>query len=159
MDVGALVPLLVAPFAAWAAYLAGVRQDSRRWLRERRAELYVDVLVESYAEKQWALGVLAEREIADVEEDSERRREAVAEWREDYDRLIPDLRLSPTERARLAARMDAYGTGEVARLFGQIERGILFPLREGRYAQPFEVEAAFDAAQVQIRRELGNHDH
>lgn len=158
MDAGIFVPLLVALLAAWAAYLAGVRQDAHRWLRERRAELYIDLLVEGHAEKQWALGVLAEREIADTEDEPERRREAVAEWRADNDRLIPDLRLSPLERARLAARMDAYGTHAVADRFSRIEKGVLFPLPEGRYVLPMEVEDAFDALQAQIRRELGNRD-
>ncbi len=156
MVVSLLVSLLLVPFAAWAAYLSGVRQDSRRWLRERRAELYVDLLVEAFAEKQWALSILTEREIADIEEDPERRREAAREWREEHDRLIPGVRMGPVERARLGARMDAYGTAEVARLFGAIGRGLLLPLRGGRSPSTFEVEESFDTLQARIRQELGN---
>lgn len=156
MDFGVLVPLMGILLAAWAAYQAGVRQDSRRWLRERRAELYVDLLVEAHAEKEWALAELVQREVMEIDADPESRLEAGREWRQEHDRLIPDLHLKPKDRALLGARMAAYATPEVIALFHAIGRGVAFRLPSGRYAIAFEVEEAFDAFEERVRRELGN---
>lgn len=49
--------------AVFVAYQAGVHQDRKRWYRERRAELYIDLLVEAYAEKEWCLMTMSRREM------------------------------------------------------------------------------------------------
>jgi hypothetical protein len=35
----------------WVAFRLTLRQDQARWLREQRAQVYVDILVEAYAEQ------------------------------------------------------------------------------------------------------------
>ena len=150
-----LISIVVVPFAAWTAYQFGVRQDRQKWLREQRAELYVDLLVEGYAEKQWCIGQLVHREMIDASEPGDPYGR-VAEWKRDRDQLIPDVRLEPVARAKLGARMAAYSTPEVARLFNAIGQGVLHPLPSGWFATTYTVETAFDQLEARIREELGN---
>lgn len=153
MTLDGFVVLAVGLMTAFVGYQAGVRQDRRRWYRERRAELYVDVLVEAYAEEQWCLNALTRRELAQI---------GASEHGDDgLDALAASdaQRLEPQERARLGARMAAYGSQEVVKLFGALGRGVAFPTLDGRFAQTWDVEQAFDALEAQIRKELGDPTH
>ena len=127
-----LISVIVVPYAAWTAYQFGVRQDRQKWLREQRAELYVDLLVEGYGEKQWCIGHL-HRDMIDASEPGDQYGR-VAEWKRDRDQLTPDVRLEPAARAKLGARMAACSTPEVARLFNAIGQGVLYPLPSGGFA-------------------------
>jgi len=69
------------------AYRLTLRQDAIRWLRERLAQLYVDLLTEAHAE-QYYLGFVTSSDIA-----REHMREVFAET---------DTRLPPLERTGLS---------------------------------------------------------
>jgi hypothetical protein len=136
-----------------------LRQDSVRWYREQRADLYVDLLVEADAERNFMLWQFGRREMAEIDrqyEDDRRGPSAV----EDFDRNtagLPDTRLPPYERARLGARANAYASIDVIRLFNELQRiGHLGTL--GNATPPLvdraRAETAFDALQDQIKREL-----
>jgi hypothetical protein len=94
MEAETVIALLSAGLAAivavsvpWMTFRLALRQDQVRWLREQRAQLYVDLLTEAYAEQQYF-----EYEIADDDTRERMRGHFV------------DLRLPPMERARLGAR-------------------------------------------------------
>jgi hypothetical protein len=70
------------------AYRLTLRQDAIRWLRERRAQLYVDLLTQAHAE-QFYLSFVTSSDTA-----REQMREVFA---------ATDTRLPPLERARLGA--------------------------------------------------------
>src|ERR1700750_1672316 len=78
---------IIAVVVPWMAFRLALRQDQARWLREQRAQLYVDMLTEAYAEQQYFQNATAD------DETRERMREH-----------FTDLRLAPVERARLGAR-------------------------------------------------------
>lgn len=156
VDLGAVTGLAAIPFAAWAAYQAGVRQDAKRWLRERRADLYVDLLVEGHAEKEWALTEVTQKELLTIGDDPEQSLRDAQEWREKTDRLLPDLRLPQIERARLGARMAAYATPDVVAKFNAIGRPVGPPLPYRRPLTSYDIETAFAAFESQVRRELGS---
>ena len=54
--------LLVAIIGFWLA----LRQDKVRWVREKRSELYIDLLAEAHAEEQWMVNRLTAREIREI---------------------------------------------------------------------------------------------
>lgn len=91
--VSLVVPLVAFRFA--------LRQEHIRLIREQRAALYADMLVEAHAEQQWLKWWIAG---ADMPEG------------------IPfeDTRLSALERARLGARGTAMGSSQVNRLFSEL---------------------------------------
>lgn len=153
MTLDGLIVLTVGLPTAFVGYQAGVRQYRRRWYRERRAKLYVDVLVEAYAEKQWCLNALTRRELAQIgapDGDDSRLDDLAA---------LDAQRLEPQDRARLGARMAAYGSAEVVKLFGALGRGVTFPTLDGRFAQTWDAEQAFDALETQVRNESGDPTH
>lgn len=76
-----------------------------RWLRERCAELYVDLLTEAVAEREWLQYALAD-------EETQKR----------ADSFFKDVRLSPSDRARLGARAAIVGSRPVNRLFTDLSR-------------------------------------
>ncbi len=84
------------------AYQLTLRQDAIRWLRERRAQLYVDMLTEAHAE-QFYLGFVTSSDTA-----REQMREVFAET---------DTRLPPLERARLSARGSVFASPKVRGLY------------------------------------------
>ncbi len=84
------------------AYRLTLRQDAIRWLRERRAQLYVDLLTEAHAE-QFYLSFVTSSDTA-----REQMREAFA---------ATDTRLPPVERARLGARGSVFGSPKVCGLY------------------------------------------
>jgi len=45
--------VIIAVTVPWMTFRLALRQDQARWLREQRAELYVDLLTEAHAETQW----------------------------------------------------------------------------------------------------------
>lgn len=152
MGIQGALTLVVGAAAVFVAYQAGVHQDRKRWYRERRAELYVDLLVEAYAEKQWCLLAINKRET--VAQTGRLDADDEARYAQAEARLPP--RLEPAERARLGARMAAYGSREVGALFSRIGPGVLWPTLGGRFALSSEVENAFDDVEAQIRKELGD---
>jgi hypothetical protein len=122
---------------------AGATHDRERWLRDRRAELYVDVLTEAHAEREYF-----DYDIADDETRERKRRNYV------------DLRLPPFERARLGARGTAFASRNVNRLFNHVQSEALDatwrrPQHEGeRAVARVRVGGAFGELEAAIRREL-----
>lgn len=135
-------------------YLA-LRQDEVRWHREKRAELYIDLLAEAYAEREWMTRRLTEAEMGQLTADDEHGEDRMADWRQAADAL-PDTRMPPDERALLGARMAGYASPKVTRLFNDLTR-VGVPLLAAP-AHPAisraQVGMAFDALENQIRTEL-----
>ena len=82
------------------AYRLILLRDSIQWLRERRAQLYVDMLTQARAQ-QFYLSVI-------TGSDTARMREVLAET---------DTRLPPLERARLGARCSVFASPKVRGLY------------------------------------------
>jgi hypothetical protein len=144
-----LVPLV----GFWLA----LRQDSVRWYREKRADLYIDLLAEAHAERMMMDERSARDEIAQIElesSDPARATDAVAE----FDAMgFPDTHLPPLERALLGARSAAYASDEVIRRFNRLGRLGLLPGLAPRFAplmQRVEAATAFAELEEQIKREL-----
>jgi hypothetical protein len=49
----AVIAAIIVLTVPWFTFRLALRQDDRRWLREQRTELYVDLLTEAYAEEQY----------------------------------------------------------------------------------------------------------
>src|SRR6266545_8350407 len=154
MEAGTVVALLSAGLAAIIAvsvpvmtFRLALRQDQVRWLREQRAQLYVDLLTEAYAEQQYF-----DYEIADDE------------TRERMRRYFVDLRLPPLERARLGARGTIFASRTVNQLFNRMQAEALDPMlkpirHEGdRTAVRVRVAGTLEELQAAIRQELGADD-
>ena len=108
---------IIAVVVPWMAFRLALRQDRARWLREQRAQLYVDMLTEAHAEQEYFHYAMA------ADEDRERMRKY---W--------TDLRLAPLERARLGARGTIFASRTVNRLFMQVQakgQAIMFEPRLG----------------------------
>jgi hypothetical protein len=105
----ALVSVLLATIIAVAVpvmtFRLALRQDAIRWLREQRAQLYVELLAEAHAEQQYL-------EFATADEET---REAA---RDHF--TATDTRLSPLERARLGARGTIFGSQTANQLFNRL---------------------------------------
>lgn len=135
---------IIAVVVPWMAFRLALRQDRARWLREQRAQLYVDMLTEAHAEQEYFHYAMA------ADEDRERMRKHWA-----------DLRLAPLERARLGARGTIFASRTVNRLFMQVEaqgRAIMFEpqLDEGRQiVVRMRIADALAELEDAIRRELG----
>ena len=84
------------------AYRLTLRQDAIRWLRERRAQLYVDLLTEAHAEQAYLAFITSS------EQAREQMREVFA---------ATDTRLPPLERARLGAQGSVFGSQQVTGLY------------------------------------------
>jgi hypothetical protein len=151
-----LIPSLIAAIVSvtvpWVTFRLAVRQDRGRRLDERRAELYVDMLLEAHAERQWF-----EHEVA-VEE---ARQQADEEARERMRRHFVDLRLSPLERARLGARGTAFASAPVNRAFNRLQSVMAWATLTSKRSEAerltdrVHVAEAFAALETAIRRELG----
>lgn len=133
----------IAVWVPWLAFRFALRQEHDRWLREARAQLYVDLLTEAYAEQQWF-----ERQIAHP---------AVR------DRVsFQDLRLPPMERARLGSRANIFSSREVNRAFMRMQREMFWyqpsaddwDEDESRRVRE-QMEKMMQELQSTIRRELG----
>lgn len=128
---------------AWIGFRLAIRQDERRWSRERRAEVYIDALAEASAERDAILGELTVAGGGD--------REALSR--------LPDDRLPSAERRRLGARMLAFGDGDVIqahnRLSGSMLRASVLA-RDENDSQTFriEIETRFAELEKVLRRRL-----
>ncbi|MFJ6578399.1 hypothetical protein ACIQMY_20810 [Streptomyces sp. NPDC091368] len=136
--VGLVVPLMAFRFA--------LRQEHIRLIREHRAALYADMLVEAHAEQQWLRWWIAGTDAAGERPPFE------------------DLRLSSLERARLGARGTALGSSTVNGHFNEligIMGRIHFQCALGQvHTDVAQMElnmqagAAHDALEAAIRQEL-----
>lgn len=133
--------------------------DRIKWVRDQRAELYIDILTEAYAEKQWFLDEMTAHEIAliGVDGDDDERRPAPPATR---DRRIPDLRLGPVERARLGSRQAIFAGEPVSRAYNAFNAELLRssisrPRRDGD-AQMAKVRAErlFADLEAAVRHEM-----
>lgn len=153
MDVAAatvdptLLTAIVAVVVPSLAFRYSLRQDKARWLREQRAECYVDLLTEAYAEKEyfgWEVSDDAEREVS----------------RETY----VDLRLPRLERARLGSRGAIFGSKRVLGIFKRLQlEALTASLSEPRdHAErstaKAQVAETFSELESAIRREIGAED-
>ncbi|GAA1690581.1 hypothetical protein GCM10009733_103450 [Nonomuraea maheshkhaliensis] len=140
----ALLAAAVAVTVPVLAFRFTIRQEQVRWLREQRAQLYVDMLTEAYAEQQWL-----ERNLLDGED------------RQFYDKRFDDLRLSPFERARLGARANIIGSREVNRRFMALQQtafwsGVTDRSEGARHMTRIRADEAVEKLQVAIRKDLGS---
>jgi hypothetical protein len=83
-------------------YRLALRRDAIRWLRNRRAQLYVDLLTEAHAEQAYLAFVTS----SDTARDQ--MREVFA---------ATDTRLPPLARARLGANGSVFGSPKVRGLY------------------------------------------
>ena len=154
------IPLLLVAFLGFRLAL---QQDQRRWLREKRTDLYIDLLVEGYAEHNWVLNELTATEIREIADengtDYDAGQRAVDDSRNRFGGLT-DTRLPPVERAVLGARMSAFGTLDVIRLFNAIGACSPMPPVRGQAATlKVRVALAWEALDSGVRAELQKSQH
>jgi hypothetical protein len=103
--VSALLATIIAVTVPVATFRLALRQDAIRWMREQRAQLYVDLLAEAHAEQQYLEFAGAGEKMQEVARDH-----------------FPatDTRLPPLERARLGARGTIFASETVNRLFNTL---------------------------------------
>ncbi|SCL36292.1 hypothetical protein GA0070624_5513 [Micromonospora rhizosphaerae] len=165
VDAGEFIALGAALLAAVVAIAVPVWTFKRtleleriKWVRDQRAQLYIDILAEAYAEKQWFLDLMTRREITLIEErdGEERRGPSQADFPPG-----PDLRLGPVERSKLGARGALFASAEVSKAFnafsGVLGRCSLIQPQSEAEAHIANVQAdeLFDALSTAIRNELG----
>jgi hypothetical protein len=148
----ALVSVLLATIIAVAVpvmtFRLALRQDATRWLREQRAQLYVDLLAEAHAEQQYL-------EFATADEET---REAARNLF-----TATDTRLSPLERARLGARGTIFASQTVNLLFNRLMaeggQGLLNLDRlhpeAAQLGARVRVGGIMDELEAAVRQELG----
>lgn len=125
------LPAAVAIIVPWFAFRYALRQEHSRWLREQRAALYADFLVEALAEQEWCQHAMASEDT-----------QASANFE--------DLRLPRLERARLGARGSSLGSKEVNLLFNKVGTVI------GRIHLAYSLgQVDRDLAQMQLRMQAG----
>lgn len=144
--VSLIVTVVVAVTIPRMTFRLALRQEHVRWLREQRAQLYVDILVEAYAEMQYFEHTM-------LDDDT---RQAAAKH-------FTDLRQSPAERARLGARGTALAAEEVNAAFNRLQGSLARQSwgAEGtaearRTIGRVEAGKALDELQSAIRHELGS---
>jgi hypothetical protein len=139
----------VAATIAVVGFWLALRQDVMRWGREKRAELYIDLLAEAHAQRQWMIHELTAIEIANATH----RDQVVGEWQEHG--AFVDVRLPGRERAILEARVMAYATPAVMLRFKALIGTYPVKVEPGTApAHMVNVGLAFDAVEQQIRDEL-----
>jgi hypothetical protein len=144
----AVIAAVIAIVVPWLAFHLALRQDHTRWLRERRAEVYVDLLTEAYAEQQWL-----EFDMADDD------------TRQHWAAHFHDLRLPPLERARLGVRASMFASRTVNQLFNRIPAeafwsGSKADRHEGdRLVMRVRIAGILDDLQAAIREEMGTDKH
>jgi hypothetical protein len=141
--------------AVLAGFWLALRQDKVRWSREKRADLYIDLLTEAHAELDWIEHELTAEEIRGIPDDPVSGAEAEAEWRAEAASAYRDTRLPARERAILGARSNVYASREVMRRFNAVTA--CFPLVRDPFMAPalkMNARMAFDKLQEQIRSEL-----
>jgi hypothetical protein len=137
-----LALILVAIVVPWLTFRYALRREQRQWSREQRAQVYVDLLVEASAERDWLNHMIANVDVPKEDQMS-----------------LPDHRMDDLERRRLGARVLAYGSREVVRRHNALSTEgfwALLRIRDAaeRNAARIHSELAFDALQAQIRLEL-----
>jgi hypothetical protein len=141
-----VAPVVVAVVVPWLTFRYALRQDQRRWVRDQRAQVYVDLLVEASAENEWLMYELTARDAVDDGH-------AFDAPKQPEDHRLPDL-----ERRRLGARALAYGSREVVRRHNVLSReglwALMAPDKARRHQARWRAEVAFSDLQSQIRREL-----
>jgi hypothetical protein len=146
--VAALLATIIAVAVPVMTFRLALRQDAIRWLRDRRAELYVDLLAEAHAEQQYL-------ELATADEET---REAAQDHF-----TVTDTRLPPLERARLGARGTIFASQTVNRLFNRLmaEGGLALLNLDGLHpdAAQLRTQVRFggimDELEAAVRHELG----
>jgi hypothetical protein len=142
-----LGPILVAIVVPGLTFRYALQQDKQRWQRERRAQLYEDLLTEAHAEHKWF----------EFDTASDEQRELMAPY-------YVDLRLPPAERARLGSRGNLFATGDVRVAFngfvGEAGRASLLRRRgDGdQMVAQMKVGRAFDQLEAAVRAEMGADD-
>lgn len=141
----AVLAAVVAIAVPWLAFRYALRQEHARWLREQRAVLYADMLVEALAEQGWCQHAIADESTR-----------AIAPFE--------DMRLPRLDRARLGARGTSLGSRQVNQLFNQVCATIgrihmahtLAQVDREAAQMQLRVEGgrAFDRLEAEIRREL-----
>lgn len=122
---------VVAIAVPWFAFRYALRQEHTRWIREQRAPLYADMLVEARAEQLWCQYAM-----------SSESTQAIARFE--------DTRLPALERARLGARGTTIGSRRVNQAFNRIGAII------GQIHMAFSLEQIDrDTAQLQLRMQAG----
>ena len=87
------VAAVIAIAVPWVSFRLTLRVDHKRWLREQRAQFYVDLLTEAYAEQQWL-----EQDVAD----DETRDRLRSRFSDPNPRVSRDMHLEMTIGAALA---------------------------------------------------------
>ena len=142
--IASLLAAIIAVVVPWVTFRFALRQEQARWLREQRAQLYVDMLTEAYAEQQYFQNATAD------DETRERMREH-----------FTDLRLAPVERARLGARGTIFASRTVNERFNQLQadgQAIMLspqPAEARQLLVCVQIGRSLDELQAAIRRELG----
>lgn len=143
--VSPLLSALIAIFVARVTFQYSLRKDRLHWILQQRSAVYVDLLCEADAEREWLRYTLSDSQVKN-------------EFK------FEDHRMSGPERRKLGARMNAYGSREVIRLHNAIEREGFFglfgyhPDRDPLMSEPravmIHIDLAFGALQERIRHEL-----
>lgn len=120
----------------WLTFRYSLRKDRAAWLRDRRAAVYIDLLVEATATCYWAVA------------------QATAALAGAIDPSDPQHRPGDQD---LIARMSAYASREVIALFDDVVSG-WWPSKLGAVPSPEEryvaVSRAYDALEARIRWEM-----
>lgn len=139
------IAVIVAIFVPWFTFRFALKQSRFDRLHDQRAQLYIDLLTEAHAEKEYF-----EYDIAD--DDTRKRMSAYR----------TDLRLPPMERARLGSRGTIFASRTVNGLFTKLQGLALMttmvgrPKNEGeRAVARLAVFDAFSALEAQVRKEMG----
>ena len=146
--ISVLLATIIAVTVPVMTFRLALRQDAVRWLREQRAQLYVDLLAEAHAEQQYLEFAMA---------DKETRESAQGHF------TATDTRLSPLERARLGARGTIFASQTVNRLFNRLMaeggRSLLNVDRlhpdAARVGARVRVGGIMDELEAAVRHELG----
>lgn len=138
---------------AVSGFWLALRQDVVRWAREKRAELCIDLLAEAHAENLWIAKTMTEVELRLICGNESFDDDVIAETDTD---LLPDTRMDAAGRALLGARMAAFASDDVVRLFNRIGAGMPLLVKTESDAHGFKIKAgiAFDALEKRIRTEL-----
>lgn len=144
-----IAPSVTAIIVAVLAFQFALRQDSRRFFREQRSQLYIDILADSHAELVSHQYRLTAKELNAISPDQpdERFRPPQTTMLNDHDRRL------------LGARAAAYSSVEVRQLWnafgGVCARAILVrPEDAAAVKMKGEAEAAFAALETRIVQEI-----
>lgn len=143
----AALAAIIAIIVPWMTFRLALRQDHKRWLREQRSQLYVDILTEAYAEARYIY------------------RKTTASGGHHQAAVLPtqdDLRASAMARARLGARGAIYGSETVNQLFNEllaaISRSAIAPKdADHGIVNHVLLDKLHDQLAEAIRKELGAH--